>query len=72
MYQVSYKKCKLQFWKFLSPTRGTRTTSTVVRFTALRILRTQVFSYVVDNVLGGKLWPREWLNILKLYPPHLV
>ena len=23
-------------------------------------LPTQVFSYVVDKVLGGKLWPREW------------
>ena len=24
-------------------------------------LPTQVFSYVVDKVLGGKLWPREWV-----------
>ena len=28
------------------------------------LLYPQVFSYVVDKVLGGKLWPREWLDVL--------
>ena len=30
-------------------------------------LPTQVFSYVVDKVLGGKLWPREWGDVCQAY-----